>query len=186
VAYLWVEDEKEAGQTEDDVIRRNGWNTEFCLNGSLGMNVSTAVCVKSGKKAIKKVNELLTPEVRSKNAKKAQINRRNRNPDEYFGHQRSAALKGASKIFYMCLETSYISNSTGLGQYQKKRGINPKKRVKMSSEEMAMILLWGNPPWWDSEIVRSKGWYVNKDGERMMAKEPPGEGWQPGMIWRGL
>lgn len=212
VAYLWVKDEREAGEIEDNLIRKNGWNTKSCLNSRLGMNISTAACVEAGKKvgrmtaelglgfhtpehrsaagkiggkkAMGIINEKLTSEDRSKNAKKACSTRRTNNPDEYFENQRNAGLKGGSKIFYMCLETGYISNSTGLSVYQKKRGIDTKKRIRMSGEEMAMILLWGNPLWWSSEKVRTRKWYVNEDGERIMAKDHPGQGWQLGMVWK--
>lgn len=53
--------------------------------------------------------------------------------------------KGASVINgmkWMCLKTGYISTSGPLTKWQRKRGINPSKRVCLTAEESAFIFLW--------------------------------------------
>ena len=53
--------------------------------------------------------------------------------------------KGASvinSIQWMCLETGHISTSGPLTKWQRKRGINPSRRVRLTSEESAFIFVW--------------------------------------------
>jgi len=53
--------------------------------------------------------------------------------------------KGASVINgtqWMCLETGYLSTSGPLTKWQRKRGIDPLRRVRLTPEESAFIFAW--------------------------------------------
>jgi hypothetical protein len=53
--------------------------------------------------------------------------------------------KGASVINgiqWMCLETGHLSTSGPLAKWQKKRGIDPARRVRLMPEESAFIFVW--------------------------------------------
>lgn len=52
--------------------------------------------------------------------------------------------KSVSSHKWMCLQTGHISNAAGLATYQKSRGIDTSKRVRLSPEEVAFIYLWSN------------------------------------------
>jgi hypothetical protein len=54
--------------------------------------------------------------------------------------------KGASVLntsYVMCLETGHLSTPGGMGMYQRARGIDKSRRVKMKPEELAFIFAWG-------------------------------------------
>jgi hypothetical protein len=46
--------------------------------------------------------------------------------------EKSELAKRNNAQKWMCLETGYVSNSGGLSRYQKKRGIDTTKRVRIS------------------------------------------------------
>jgi hypothetical protein len=53
--------------------------------------------------------------------------------------------KGASVIngtYWICLKTGHLSTSGPLTKWQKKRGIDPARRARLTPEESAFILLW--------------------------------------------
>ncbi len=55
------------------------------------------------------------------------------------------AKKGASvinSIQWVCLETGHLSTSGPLTKWQKKRGIDPSRRVRLAPEESAFIFAW--------------------------------------------
>lgn len=93
-----------------------------------------------GKKAGQKTYELgigvhsLTPEQRSENGKKsAETNKKNKTG--LYGitpEQRRENNKKISSQKWMCLETGHISTPGGLGMYQKARGIDTTKRVRIA------------------------------------------------------
>jgi len=51
-------------------------------------------------------------------------------------------MKAANNRKYMCLETGNISTPGPLTLWQKKRGIDPSRRVELTPEEKAFIFLW--------------------------------------------
>lgn len=53
-------------------------------------------------------------------------------------------MKAANNRKYMCLETGYISTPGPLTLWQKKRGIDPSRKVELTPEEKAFIFLWDN------------------------------------------
>jgi hypothetical protein len=54
------------------------------------------------------------------------------------------AVKAGTGIHskFMCLETGHISNPGTLANWQRKRGIDPSRRVELTPEEKAFIFLW--------------------------------------------
>ena len=56
--------------------------------------------------------------------------------------KRSASIQHAQK--WICTKTGVISTPCGLSAFQKAKGIDPSRRVKLASEEVAFIFLWGN------------------------------------------
>jgi hypothetical protein len=66
-----------------------------------------------------------------------------------FGMSAEAATarnkKGASiinRIQWLCLETGHISTSGPLTRWQKKRGVDPARRARLTPEESAFIFVW--------------------------------------------
>ncbi len=51
-------------------------------------------------------------------------------------------MKAANNRKYMCLETGNISTPGPLTLWQRKRGIDPSRRVELTPEEKAFIFLW--------------------------------------------
>lgn len=212
VAFLWVDDTKHAGKLEDEMIRSNGWNTHFCLNGSLGHNISDAITIEAGRRGgqickekkrgycdpevqsragkiggvvgMKKVNKMLTTEARSKNASKAHRTRKEQDSDRYFEAQRHASDGGGSKQFFICTKTGHLSNATGLGRYHQIHGISGENKIALTPEEIAFIMVWGEPIHFDRSNKTNRKWYCNKEGERLMRSEHPGEEWKEGMEWK--
>jgi hypothetical protein len=66
----------------------------------------------------------LTPEQRSETAKKAASN--------LTPEQRSEIAKKASSQMFQCTETGFIANAGGLAMYQKARGIDTSKRIRIN------------------------------------------------------
>ena len=51
-------------------------------------------------------------------------------------------MKAANNRKFICLETGFISTPGPLTLWQKKRGIDPSRRVELTPEEKAFIFLW--------------------------------------------
>lgn len=56
--------------------------------------------------------------------------------------KRSDLGRSTSNQRWMCLVTGYISNAGGLTAYQKARGIDTSRRVRLTPEEVAFIFAW--------------------------------------------
>ena len=65
-----------------------------------------------------------TPEQRSEIARKRELSK---TPE-----QRSEAVRKASSTKFQCTETGFITNGSGLARYQRARGIDTSKRIRLS------------------------------------------------------
>jgi hypothetical protein len=72
----------------------------------------------------RKGNASRTPEKRSESAKKREASK---TPE-----QRSESTRKAASAKFQCTETGFITNGSGLSRYQKKRGIDTSKRIRLS------------------------------------------------------
>jgi hypothetical protein len=88
----------------------------------------------------RKANASMTPEQRSERSRKAQLNRTSeqrsesakRGKSNMTPHQRSEASKKGSSQRWKCTETGFITSPGSLSNYQKARGIDTSKRVRVS------------------------------------------------------
>jgi hypothetical protein len=95
---------------------------------------------KGGTASVKKQRELgigifgLSFEQRSQNGKKGNAtNKKNRTAIYSLTFEdRSRIAKDANSQKWQCTETGHISNAGGLARYQRARGIDPKKRIRLS------------------------------------------------------
>jgi len=74
--------------------------------------------------AVKKGKANMTPEQRTLIAKKANA--------KLTTEQRSMAGRKAASQKWQCTETGFITNAGNLSQYQKARGIDTSKRIRLS------------------------------------------------------
>jgi hypothetical protein len=104
--------------------KKGGKKTKELGVGIFGLTAEQTI--ENGKKGGKKAKELglgihgLTPEQKSENAKKA---------GKMGG---STGGKKSSSQKWKCLETGYVSNSGALSRYQRARGIDTSKRIRLS------------------------------------------------------
>jgi len=116
------------------------------------INMTTEKRIKAAKKrlanttpeqrseAVRKGWKNMTPEQRSERAKKrwenktpeqrSEITRRGR--ESISVEKRSEIVRNLNYVKFQCTETGYISNAGGLSTYQKARGIDTSKRIKLS------------------------------------------------------
>lgn len=123
-------------QRKKNGIKSSTWQRE---NGKGIYNLSKQQRKENGRKAGIKTRDLkigvhgLTPEQKSKAGKKGGLKNKENNIG-FCGMSKEQRQKNAKKTNsqeWMCLETKFVTNSGSLTRYQKARGIDTSKRIRL-------------------------------------------------------